>query len=263
MRQFGKRYFVDASGESLAHKDRAKYGTMNSTSSEKGTDGKKNNTSEYNHKYYEENKEKWKDNKKKSSKSSKLSEDDDLFYDKDGKARFGHKDYDPNDPDFQRKDGEQIAGTNLRTFTNSNGSTIIMGNGIKFSFPPGTKITSAMAKKIAEAEKASGGNKEQYVAKMLNAVTGFADKQGLDTGGGKKKKSSSSGETKKKEEAKKTETKKSESEWDKTIAKYNGKEEPEDSRHMETLKKIEEEKKKSMKHSDIALGEILIRDLFS
>lgn len=263
MKHFGKKYFVDASGNSLEHKDKAKYGTANSTSTEKGKDGKLNNTSEYNHKYYEENKEKWQDNKKKSKKSTK-SEDDDLYYDANGNARFGHKDYDPNDPDFKRTDGQLIEGTGLRTFTNANGSTIILGKGIKFSFPPGTKITTAMAKKIAEAEKASGGNKEQYVAKMLNAVTGFADKQGLDTGGKKKKSSSSSAKTEEKKETSSSSKKEDDSEWRKTIDKYSGDEKKEDDgRHMETLKKIEEEKKKSMKHSDIELGEILIRDLFS
>lgn len=39
----------------LEHKDKG----MNSTSNEKGTDGKRNNTSEYNHQYYMKNKEKW------------------------------------------------------------------------------------------------------------------------------------------------------------------------------------------------------------
>lgn len=277
MKHFGKKYFVDASGNSLEHKDKAKYGTANSTSTEKGKDGKLNNTSEYNHKYYEENKEKWQDNKKKSKNANK-SEDDDLFYDKDGKARFGHKDYDPNDPDFKRTDGQLIEGTELRTFTNANGSTIILGKGIKFSFPPGTKITTAMAKKIAEAEKASGGNKEQYVAKMLNAVTGFADKQGLDTGGKKKKSSSSSAKKEEKKETSSSSKKEDDSEWRKTVDKYNGDGNSSEKRSeltpgettyskkdrsMESYNKIEEEKKKSMKHSDIALGEILIKDLFS
>ena len=168
---------------------RATYGTANSTTKKKGTDNKLNNSSEYNHDYYEGNKEKWSDNKTSSSKKKKnanKSDDDDLFYDKDGKARFGHKDYDPNDPDFKRTDGEKIEGTELRTFTNANGSTIILGKGIKFSFPPGTKITKEMAKRIAQAEGGSKDDKEQYVARMLNAVTSFADKQKLSLNGKKK-----------------------------------------------------------------------------
>lgn len=200
-------YFYNRFSKSLFHsanKEHAKYGTANSVSSEKGADNKKNNTSEYNHKYYEENKDKWEDNKSDSSKKSTRSNDDDRFYDKDGKARFGHKDYDENDADFKRTDGEKIAGTDLRTFTNSNGSTIIMGKGIKFSFPPGTKITSAMAKRLAEIEGGDKSDKEAYVARMLNAVTGFADKQGLNTDNKKKssKKSESGNSEEKKEETK-------------------------------------------------------------
>lgn len=219
---YNKHTFYGDSGESLFH--RAEYGTANSTSKEKGTDNKLNNTSEYNAKYYQENKEKWEDNKESSSskKNATKSEDDDLYYDKDGKARFGHKDYDPNDPDFARTDGKGIEGTELKTFTNANGSLIILGKGIKFSFPPGTKLTSAMTKKIAEIEKAgSNGNKEQYVAKMLNAVTGFADKQGLNTG---EKKKSSKKSSAKKEESSNTSSKKDLRDWDAIKTDYYDKE---------------------------------------
>lgn len=196
--------------EHSANKEHAKYGTANSTSSEKGTDNKKNNTSEYNHGYYEANKEKWSDNKKSSSKKKKnanKSDDDDLFYDKDGKARFGHKDFDPNDPDFKRTDGEKIEGTELRTFTNANGSTIIMGKGIKFSFPPGTKITKEMAKRIAQAEAGDKNDKEAYVARMLNAVTSFADKQKLSLKGTKDKSNKKSKKAASTPEASKTDNK--------------------------------------------------------
>ena len=190
MKYFNRRYFTDDQGNRLEH--RAKYGTANSTSEQRGTDGKKNNTSEYNHKYYTENQEKW---KKKNKGTGKKSNNDSLYYDKDGKARFGHKLYDPNDPDFKRTDGELIPGTNLRVFTNQNGSLIVMGDGVKFSYPPGTQLTSEMKKEIAEIDKNKGNlNDEQYVAKMHNAVTKFADNQGLDTdaaGTDKAKKSSS------------------------------------------------------------------------
>lgn len=280
MGYFKKHYFIDESGERLSHsanKKHAEYGTKNSTSSEKGTDGKKNNTSEYNHEYYTENKDKWDDNKKSSSKKSSKSHDDDLYYDKDGKARFGHKDYDENDEDFKRTDGEKIEGTNLRTFTNKNGSTIIMGDGIKFSFPPGTKITSAMARQIAAIEKGDKSNKESYVAKMLNAVTGFADKQGLNTDVGSKKSSGKS--SSKKEEKKETSTtsKSSNSLWDQTISKYTN--EPAKKKTSAELKTQEQnkgkaqterakkQKKKQTKqnsqfmHSE-DIGSILIRDLF-
>ena len=203
MKYFNRKYFVDDSGDCLEH--RAKNGTANSTSEERGTDSKKNNTSEYNPKYYTENTEKWSDNKKSKSKSS----NDSLYYDKDGKARFGHKLYDPNDPDFKRTDGELIPGTNLRVFTNQNGSLIVMGDGVKFSYPPGTELTSEMKKEMAEVEKKKGSlNDEQYVAKMHNVVTKFADNQGLDTdtAGTDKAKKSSSGSKKKETTETKTTT---------------------------------------------------------
>ena len=43
-----------------------------------------------------------------------------------------------------------------------------------------------MAKRIAQAEDGSKDDKEQYVARMLNAVTSFADKQNLSLNGKKK-----------------------------------------------------------------------------
>ena len=55
--------------ESLEH--RAKYGTADSVTNEKGTDNKKNNSSEYNHDYYMKNKDKW---KKDSESVKKVSE---------------------------------------------------------------------------------------------------------------------------------------------------------------------------------------------
>lgn len=55
--------------ESLEH--RAKYGTADSVTDEKGTDNKKNNSSEYNHDYYMKHKDKW---KKDSESVKKVSE---------------------------------------------------------------------------------------------------------------------------------------------------------------------------------------------
>ena len=248
MKYYNRTYFIDESGDSLEH--RAKYGTANSVSEERGTDGKKNNSKEYNHKYYEEHKDKWKNKNKNgksktSDKKQNMSDDDDLFYDPvTGKARFGHKDYDANDPDFNRTDGRKLGDSGLTVFTNSNGSTIVLGKGIKFSFPPGTKITSAMKRRLTDIEKNNDGkNKESYVAKMLNAVTGFAARQKLkDPADGKdfknndetnnkskKEKKSSKKSSSKKDNSKdtsKTTTKsttKEQSNWDKTIAKYTGK----------------------------------------
>ncbi len=302
MKYFKRKYFTDDQGKRLEHsanKQHAKYGTKNSTVDEKGTDGKKNNSSEYNHEYYTENKEKWQKNNKSTGKSSgKKSSNDSLYYDKDGKARFGHKLYDPNDPDFKRTDGDPIAGTNLRVFTNQNGSLIVLGNGVKFSYPPGTQLTAEMKKEIASVEKNKGNlNDEQYVAKMHNAVTKFADNQGLDTDiagtdKAKKKKSSSSSSSssskesssssKKKSSSKKSENKE-ETKTTSTSTKkavdgnaafkkaseeyYTGKRQTptgETTNSSEAKKKAEELKKKknggTVKHSDI--GSILVKDIF-
>lgn len=70
-----------------ANKKHAEYGTVDSTSSEKGTDNKKNNTSEYNHEYYMRNKSKWSDNKDSdSSDDSNSSSDSEKEFDVDAAA---------------------------------------------------------------------------------------------------------------------------------------------------------------------------------
>lgn len=178
MKRFGPTFFSNE--PHFEH--RAKNGTANSTSKEKGTDGKYNNTSEYNHKYYERNKSRWQKNADKNGKRTSLSDDDDLFYGPDGKPKFGHVDIDENDWDAKRE-GKKIEGTNLKIVTSSDGGVVVVGNGIKFRFPPGTKISSAMEKKLAnienanKADKDAGKNKAQYIANMLNAVTGYYDKE--------------------------------------------------------------------------------------
>lgn len=73
MKYFNKNYFIDRNGSTLEH--RAKYGTADSVSNEKGTDNKKNNSSEYNHEYYMKNKEKWADNESSSNGDKNPSED--------------------------------------------------------------------------------------------------------------------------------------------------------------------------------------------
>lgn len=178
MKRFGPTFF--SNDPHFEH--RAKNSTANSTSKKRGNDGKLNNTSEYNHKYYEQNKARWQDNPDKDGKRRSLSDDDDQFYDKDGKPKFGHVDIDENDWDAKRE-GKKIEGTNLKIVTSSDGGVVVVGNGIKFRFPPGTKISSAMEKKLAnienanKADKDAGKNKAQYIANMLNAVTGYYDKE--------------------------------------------------------------------------------------
>lgn len=68
-----KGYFF---GKSFSLEHRATYGTANSVSDEKGSDKKKNNTSEYNHNYYVKHKEKWQDNKEAHDENSKDSDTD-------------------------------------------------------------------------------------------------------------------------------------------------------------------------------------------
>lgn len=75
----GKRFNVSAGagkamsssgGGSSSKKGKPRDQGMNSTSSEKGTDGKKNNTSEYNHLYYTKNKDKWLNKTKENAKKT-------------------------------------------------------------------------------------------------------------------------------------------------------------------------------------------------
>lgn len=82
-----KGYFF---GKSFSLEHRAAYGTANSVSDEKGSDKKKNNTSEYNHNYYVKHKEKWQDNKEvhdENSKDSDTSKDQEEEFDIDAAAR--------------------------------------------------------------------------------------------------------------------------------------------------------------------------------
>lgn len=66
------RYFNATYYDSLKHSDMAKKRDLDGTSisKEKGTDGKANNTSAYNHDYYVHHKEKWQDNKDSKNGSS-------------------------------------------------------------------------------------------------------------------------------------------------------------------------------------------------
>lgn len=70
MKYFNVTYF-----DSLEHAATKRDLNGTSISSEKGTDGKANNTSAYNHDYYMRNKEKWQDNKSSSDKKGDKNED--------------------------------------------------------------------------------------------------------------------------------------------------------------------------------------------
>lgn len=81
------RYFNATYYDSLKHSDMAKKRDLDGTSisKEKGTDGKANNTSAYNHDYYVHHKEKWQDNKdSKNGSSTSANGGDDKSGLKDG-----------------------------------------------------------------------------------------------------------------------------------------------------------------------------------
>lgn len=97
--------------ESLEH--RAKYGTANSVTNEKGTDGKKNNSSEYNHDYYMKNKEKWKGT---------------------------HSEYSKDDKDFDESnysEKNRLGDTDFYGWQKEDGSWVILEEDMKFTIPAG------------------------------------------------------------------------------------------------------------------------------
>ena len=120
-----KYYGVEHYGNALAH--RAKYGTADSTSNEKGTDNKKNNTSKYNHDYYVKNKEKWGVRQE---------------YTK------GDKDFD----DDKYNDHDKIDGTDFHLRKREDGSYVLLLEDTKWNIPDGADI-EALKKQIAEASK--------------------------------------------------------------------------------------------------------------
>lgn len=96
-----------------ANKEHAKYGTVGSTSSEKGTDNKKNNTSQYNHDYYMKNKEKW-----------------------EGKFDY-YKDGDKDFDDSNYSEKNQLGDTDFYGWQKEDGSWVILEEDMKFTLPKG------------------------------------------------------------------------------------------------------------------------------
>lgn len=127
--------------DTLEH--RAKYGTANSVTNEKGTDGKKNNSSEYNHDYYMKNKEKWADNKE-------WSKDD--------------KDFDENN--YNEKN--LIPGTDLYSFKNKDGQTVILFEDNKWVLPAGAELDGDMKKRLKELF--AGNVSRDDVAKVSSVI---------------------------------------------------------------------------------------------
>ena len=115
-----KGHFFNTNDLSLEHEDgkeRAKYGTANSTTSQKGTDGKKNNSSKYNHEYYLANKEKW----------------------KEGDSDFDESNFNENN---------LIPGTDLYSFQRKDGSRVVLFEDNKWVLPKGSKLDDATTKRL-------------------------------------------------------------------------------------------------------------------
>lgn len=147
-KEIAMKYFTGNGfyGKSLEHS--AKRGTANSTSKDKGTDGKNNNTSEYNHEYYMKNKEKWAD----------------------------QKDWSKDDKDFDEKNYDQknlIANTDLYSFKNADGKTVILFEDRKWTLPDG-ELTADQKKQLQAvfAGKASDDEKSSKIASILKSTSG-------------------------------------------------------------------------------------------
>lgn len=145
MGYFNRKYFIDDVSESLEH--RAKYGTANSVSEEKGTDNKKNNTSEYNHDYYMKHKEKW-------AQRSDYSKDD--------------KDFDDKNYDDEKN---LIPDTDLYSFKNADGKTVILFEDTKWTLPEGAELTPDMKEKLQKLFASEGGpGIHDKISEVLNAA---------------------------------------------------------------------------------------------
>ena len=276
-------HFYNKFSDHLEH--RAKYGTANSTSSEKGTDNKKNNTSQYNHEYYMKNKDKWK------GEYSIYSKDD--------------KDFDESNYSEKNRLGD----TDFYGIQRPDGSWVILEEDMKFTIPAGmtkAEIISRLEEfdKMVEAKRQNGEKytNDDWVNGAKNALRSKSDEKEFDVDAaakdvisgkykngaerkaalgddyelvqkrvnelmknqkGSDKKESS--ETKNESDSTSTK-KKSTSNWDKTISKYTGKEVKGNSQDAVDLaqergKSRTEKEKKKIKHSE-DVGSIFVKDLF-
>lgn len=217
---------------------RAKYGTAGSTTSEKGTDNKKNNSSKYNREYYEKNKDKWK----------KGSED----YDRNRNKWAEEGQYDPegDDEDFKKVYGDDlknpklnmdthIKGTDFYQVTNKEGQVVLINGDKKWTLPKGVTVDDSMIQKLAAID--SHGGKQSDGFKM--AMNDFLEDARKNSKSSKPSKSAS----KKASEEPKTESEES--------SESSGK-------NRSIQEAYEDEKKRqSAKHSD-DLGSIFVRDLY-
>lgn len=153
----------------LFHADKRDKG-MNSTTSEKGTDNKRNNSSAYNHEYYMKNKEKWQDNKK--SGDAKFAE-----YQK------GDSDFD--DANYSEKN--RLGDTDFFGFQKPDGSWVILEEDMKWTLPAGMD-RAAMIKALEAFDKEMESKRGNYTSKDWQEAANKA------INSASKKKSSDSGE---------------------------------------------------------------------
>lgn len=236
---------------------RAKYGTAGSTVSEKGTDNKKNNSSEYNREYYEKHKDKW----------QKGSEDYDK--NKDKWAKEGQ--YDPNgdDEDFKKVYGDDlknpklnmdthIKGTDFYQVTNKEGQVVLINGDKKWTLPKGVKVDASMIQKLSAIDS-HGGKQTDGFKMAMNDFLEDARKKTKSSDSSKK----SSGDSKPKSNEKKTSSKKT---FDEAKADYYEKknektQSADEAANKKGKKQTEYYKKKTVKHYD-DIGSILISDLY-
>lgn len=137
-------YFNTTYFDSLMHSGTKRDLNGTSISKEKGTDGKANNTSAYNHDYYMRNKEKW----GVDSKYSEYTDDD--------------KDFDEKNYDEKNRLGD----TDFYGFQKADGSWVILEEDMKWTLPAGMdkaaliKALEAFDKNV-EAKRNAG---EKYTA---------------------------------------------------------------------------------------------------
>lgn len=245
-----KGHFFDVDDFSLQHKEdeeekessdsgRAEYGTANSTTKEKGTDGKLNNSSEYNHDYYMANKEKW----------------------KEGDSDFDESNYNENN---------LIPGTDLYSFQRKDGSRVVLFEDNKWVLPKGSKLDDATTKRLqtvfsgkkltdkdadkitaalneGKDKKASSEKKEEKKDEKSSKKSGGSSKK--SSSGGSKKKSSgskgkkSSGSKKKSSDGSSKKSSSSGSKKKSSSSKKSSSDKTEEEKKAEEEKKIQEEQK--------------------
>jgi len=137
-------YFNMTYYDSLMHSETRRDLNGTSISKEKGTDGKANNTSAYNHDYYMKNKEKW----GVDSKYSEYTDDD--------------KDFDEKNYDEKNRLGD----TDFYGFQKADGSWVILEEDMKWTLPAGMD-KAALIKALEAFDKATEAKRnagEKYTA---------------------------------------------------------------------------------------------------